>query len=89
MVVLGTLWVPSGTGPCCGADVPHPRNFILFAYILINAVFTAGAFPPCSPHLNGVALLRVWNHPHMPKCSSNHPFLQQRNNPDHLPFITV
>ena len=56
MVVLRTLRVPfdMGTGPCCGADAPHPTSFMLFACILINAIFTAGAFlilvpPPTHP----------------------------------------
>lgn len=51
MVVLRTLRVPFnvGTGPCCGADAPCPTSFMLFPYILINAVFTAGAFPVLVP----------------------------------------
>lgn len=78
-----------GRGQCCGADAPHPTSFMLFMYNLINAVFTAGAFPilvPPSPDAG--ALLGAWDHPHAPKANIRLLFLCQ-SNPDHLPFITA
>lgn len=85
-----------GMGLCCRADDPHPTSFILFAYILINVIFTALAFPVLVPPTPILMLGQGWlcwclqDHPHAPKATANAwlPFLCQRN-PDHLPFITA